>query len=206
MRSPLEWDIWLAEYDQAATEAETYRVAELSQLDVVTKDFLAAFDKVAPINGRFAVGMSRKEMMKCYREHMMIKYPLRSGKHKAAFVPDASYPTEGDATPQSTGRDTSRPESVQSNGIQGKPRNQHTAGKKHAKLKRPSDQELALTEGAKCPACGQRHSVRDCYYVNPDKAPQWWKPNETINELINFKCMHDVTFQGLLRGKSRARS
>ena len=49
MRSASQWDIWLAEYDQAATEAETYRVAELSQLNVITKDFLAAVNKVAPI-------------------------------------------------------------------------------------------------------------------------------------------------------------
>ena len=49
MRSVLQWDIWLAEYDQAATEAEIYQVAELSQLNVITKDFLAAVNKVAPI-------------------------------------------------------------------------------------------------------------------------------------------------------------
>ncbi|KAF2791770.1 hypothetical protein K505DRAFT_308848 [Melanomma pulvis-pyrius CBS 109.77] len=49
MRSASQWDTWLAEYDQAATEAETYRVAELSQLNVITKDFLAAVNKVAPI-------------------------------------------------------------------------------------------------------------------------------------------------------------
>ena len=49
MRSVLQWDIWLAEYDQAATEAEIYQVAELSQLNIITKDFLAAVNKVAPI-------------------------------------------------------------------------------------------------------------------------------------------------------------
>lgn len=213
MRSASQWDTWLAEYDQAATEAETYRVAELSQLNVITKDFLAAVNKVAPIwstnfqdNGRFAAGMSRKEMMKRFREHMMANHPLRSGKHKAAFVSDdASYLAEGGATTQSNGRDASYAESAPSNRNRGRPRNQRTAGK-NAKLKRPSDQEPATTEGAKCPACGQRHSIRDCYYVNPDQAPEWWKPNETISELIDFKRKNDATFQGLIRGQSRTRS
>lgn len=108
MRSASQWDIWLAEYDQAATEAETYRVAELSQLNVITKDFLAAVNKVAPIwstnfqdNGRFAAGMSRKEMMKRFREHMMVHHPLRLGKHKAFMANDALFLAEGGATSQS---------------------------------------------------------------------------------------------------------
>ncbi|PVH91567.1 hypothetical protein DM02DRAFT_606418 [Periconia macrospinosa] len=214
MRSASQWDIWLAEYDQAATEAETYRVAELSQLNVITKDFLAAVNKVAPIwstnfqdNGRFATGMShQKEMMKRFREHMMANHPLRSGKHKAAFVSDnASYLAEGGATIQSNGRDAPHAESAPSNRNRGRPRNQRAAGK-NAKLKRPSDQEPARPEGAKCPACGQRHNIRDCYYVYPDQAPEWWRPNETISELIDFKRRNDATFQGLIRGQSRIRS
>ncbi|KAG9380525.1 hypothetical protein A1F94_009420 [Pyrenophora tritici-repentis] len=37
MRSAAQWDTWLAEYDQAATHAETYNVPELSQLSTTTK-------------------------------------------------------------------------------------------------------------------------------------------------------------------------
>jgi hypothetical protein len=213
MRSASNWDTWLAEYDQAATEAETYRVAELSQLNVITKDFLTAVNKVAPIwstnfqdNGRFAAGMSRKEMMKRFREHMMTYHPLRSGRHKAAFVSDdASYLAEGGATTQSNDRDASHAESAPSKN-RGRPRNQRQTGKNNARNKRPSDHEPAVTGGAKCPACGQRHSIRDCYYVNQNKAPEWWKPNETISELIEFKRKNDATFQGLIRGQSRPRS
>jgi hypothetical protein len=53
---------------------------------------MVAVNKVAPIwsinfqdNGRLAAGMTRKEMMKRFWEHMMTNHPLRSGKHKAAF-------------------------------------------------------------------------------------------------------------------------
>ena len=213
MRNASNWDIWLAEYDQAATEAETYRVAEVTQINVITKDFLAAVNKVAPIwstnfqdNGRFAAGMTRKEMMKRFREHMMTNHPLRSGKHKAAFVADdASYLAEGGATTQGNDRDASHSESAPSKN-RDRPRNQRQNGKKDASSKRPSDYEPATAGGAKCPACGQRHGVKDCYYLHPDQAPEWWKPNETINELINFKRKNDTTFQGLLRGQSRLRS
>jgi hypothetical protein len=43
------WDDWLAEYDQAAIEAETYSVAEISQTTVITKDFMLAVQKAVPI-------------------------------------------------------------------------------------------------------------------------------------------------------------
>jgi hypothetical protein len=49
MRNPQQWDIWLAEYDEAAAEAETCQVAELLQINIVTKDFIDAVNKAAPI-------------------------------------------------------------------------------------------------------------------------------------------------------------
>lgn len=212
MRSATNWDTWLAEYDQAATEAETYRVAELTQINSITKDFLAAVNKVAPIwsinfqdNGRLAAGMSRKEMMKRFREHMMTNHPLRSGKHKATFVADeASYLAGGESN-QSYEGDAQHAESAPSKN-RGRPRNQRLNGRKTVASKRPSDHEPARAGGARCPACGQRHRVQDCYYMRPDQAPEWWKPNEAIMELIEFKRKHDATFQGILRGQSRVRS
>ena len=213
MRSVLQWDIWLAEYDQAATEAEIYQVAELSQLNMITKDFLAAVNKVAPIwstnfqdNGRFATSISRKEMMKRFREYIILNHPLRSGKNKAFMADDTSFLADGGATSQGNEGDAQHAESAPSNKNRGRPRNQRTAGRKTTTLKRPSDQEPATTRGAQCPACRQRHSIRDCYYVHPDKAPEWWKPNEIINELIGFKSEHNITFQGLLRSQSRTQS
>lgn len=212
MRSPHNWDTWLAEYDEAAAEAEAFRVADLLQINVITKDFIDAVNKVAPIwstnfqdNGRFAAGMNRKEMIQRFREHMMTNHPLRSGKHKAFVADDSSFLVEDGATTQSNDGDAYHAKGATPNN-RGRPRKERTAGRKTTTLKRPSDQEPTTTTGAKCPACGQRHAIRDCYYVNPDKAPEWWKPNETINELIQFKREKDATFQGLIRGQSRTRS
>ena len=136
----------------------------------------------------------------------MTNHPLRSGKHKAFVADDASFLAEDGTTTQSNDGDAYHADGATPKHNRGRPRKERTAGRKTTTLKRPSDQELATTTGAKCPACGQRHSIQDCYYVNPDKAPEWWKPNETINELIQFKREKDATFQGLIRGQSRTRS
>jgi hypothetical protein len=213
MRNPQQWDTWLAEYDEAAAEAETCQVAELLQINIVTKDFIDAVNKAAPIwstnfqdNGRFAVGMTRKEMILRFREHMMTNYPLRSGKHKAFIADDALFHAEDGESTQSKDGDAYQAKTGTSNSNRGRPRNQRGAGRKTTTLKRPSDQAPATAQGAKCPACFQRHGIRDCYYVNPDKAPEWWIPNEAINELVQFKREKDATFQGLIRGHSRSQS
>jgi hypothetical protein len=72
---------------------------------VITKDFIDAVNKVAPIwsinfqdNGRFAAGMDRKEMIQRFREHMMTNYPLRLGKHKVFVSDDASFLADGGAS------------------------------------------------------------------------------------------------------------
>ncbi|KAK7184237.1 hypothetical protein PSPO01_09614 [Paraphaeosphaeria sporulosa] len=71
MRSVNQWETWLIEYNQAAIEAETYRVAKVTQLNAITKDFLVAVNKVAPVwatafqdYGRYAAGITRKEIIK----------------------------------------------------------------------------------------------------------------------------------------------
>jgi hypothetical protein len=197
------WDTWLAEYDQAATEAETYLIVDVSHITAVVEDFLQAVQKAAPVwvvifhtkEGQ----VTRKEMMKQFREHMMTTHPLRF-KHKAAFVIDeASYLADGGATTQGNERDASIAETAPSR--RAKPRNQPGNNpRKRAQEDRPSQ------GGAKCPACEQRHSINDCWYINTEQAPEWWKANKHVESLVEIKKKHDATLIGALRGQSRARS
>ena len=71
MKQASTWDAWLAEYDHAATEAETEKVAEAQQINDMIRDFLAAVMKVAPTweisfqeVWRRDRSINRKEMMK----------------------------------------------------------------------------------------------------------------------------------------------
>src|SRR6478735_1675453 len=216
MRSVNQWETWLAEYDQAATEAETYRVAEVTQLNAITKDFLVAVNKVAPVwatafqdYGRYAAGMTRKEMMKRFREHMMANHLSMKGKHKAAFMtidrsgsdPYGSFLADSGETTQGNDRDASHAEHAPSN--KGRPSKRKRAQPHGAS--RPSHDEPSNTAGP-CPACEQGHAAKDCYYLHEDIAPAWWKPRPAISKLIELKRKHDSAFQGLIRGQSRSRT
>lgn len=213
MRSINLWETWLAEYDQAATEAETYLVAEVTQLDAVTKDFLAAINKVAPVwatafqdNGRYATGMTRKEMMKRFREHMMTNHSSTKGKQKAAFVttdvsggdPYGSFLADSGESTQGNDRDASHAEHAPSKGRPNLKRKRATT----QGTSRPSTDEPNTT----CPACTLGHALSDCYYIHPEQAPERWKPRPAISQLIELKRKHDSTFQGLMRGQSRSRT
>ncbi|KAG9375718.1 hypothetical protein A1F94_013667 [Pyrenophora tritici-repentis] len=48
-RSANNWDTWLAEYNQAVTEAETLKVPDTTQFRSVAVDFMSAVNKIAPI-------------------------------------------------------------------------------------------------------------------------------------------------------------
>ncbi|PVH92099.1 hypothetical protein DM02DRAFT_701515 [Periconia macrospinosa] len=104
MRQASNWDTWLAEYDNAATEAETEKVAEVHQVNDVKRDFLAAVMKVAPSwetsfqeVGRRDKSINRKEMMKRFREHMSHHHPKRQLNGAFADHPPDRYEATAEA-------------------------------------------------------------------------------------------------------------
>ena len=93
-RSVNSWDIWLAEYNQAATEAETLTVPDTTQFRSVAVDFMSSVNKIAPMwaatfqsNGIDQTGITRQIMMRRFREYMMLNHPITRGRsQKAAFA------------------------------------------------------------------------------------------------------------------------
>ncbi|KAL6159460.1 hypothetical protein ACJQWK_05875 [Exserohilum turcicum] len=124
-RSVNVWDLWLTEYSQAATEAEMLNVPEVSQINIITADFTSAVNKIAPIwaatfqaTGKDQPGLSRKDMMRRFREYMTLNHPVTRGRsQKAAFMmEESSYlasnhrstQPEGDAQQATMGNSQSR--------------------------------------------------------------------------------------------------
>jgi hypothetical protein len=205
MRTTANWEIWLSEYDQAATRAETLEVAEVMQTQALIDDFLGSVSKVASTwtagfqgPGYDKKAMNRKRMMKLFRDYMSLQYPPR-GKLKSAFAAgEASYTASGesDSNPQGDAfRGESRAPSNQHNQTRGNPRqNKRKQDGQHARSKHFPERNTARAEDI-CPACEQRHSIVDCYYVNTAKAPEWFKPNRGVTKLVQYKLEHDADLQ-----------
>lgn len=216
MRNTHNWDTWLVEYDQASSDATVHGVSEVKDIDNITKDFLQAVNKAAPMwaaafqnNGRFNPSMTRKEMMKRFREYMSLNHPLKPVYKKQAFfaeADDSSFLAEGGATTQDSQKDASAAmESAPSN-PRGRTRGGQRQGYQAASQSGKRIAEKGTSSGKKCPACDQVHDIKECWYINSNQAPEWWKPNTQVTQLVGYKRKHDPVLQGALRGMSRTKS
>lgn len=214
MRTPGQWATWLSEYDHAATEAESNHVAEILTLDSVKEDFMKAVLPTAPVwvatfqqNGKAVVTVTRKVMMKLFRDYMILQHPNK-GKQKGAFAAAGSSLADRGGATQTTDRDASLVDEAASSNPRGRPRNQRKDGLR-TKTKRSAsylDDVPAAAGGLKCPACEQRHNLQDCFYVFPDKQPEWFKPRPNMVALINNRMENDLELQDHLRALKRQKS
>jgi hypothetical protein len=175
------------------------------QTQALIDDFLGSVSRMASTwtagfqgPGYNKKAMNRKKMMKLFRDYMSLQYPPR-GKPKSAFaVGEASYAasSESDSNPQGDAfRGESRAPSNQHNQTWGNPRqNKRKQDGQHARSKHFPERNTARAEDI-CPACEQRHSIADCYYVNTAKAPEWFKPNRGVTKLVQYKLEHDADLQ-----------
>jgi len=201
MRAASQWEPWLTEYDQAATRAEALQVSKVRNIDDVTTDLLAAVSKVAPTwvttfagPGYDRTSNNRKKMMKLYRDHMNQFHPVK-GKQKSAFAAgEASY-LAGGATDQDTLRDASdvlnRAPSAQSQGNPGRSRQKRKYDGTQGTKSKQFPKRNPAAAGGDCPACGQRHNLSDCYYAYPEKAPEWFRPNRIVANLVEYNLNKD---------------
>jgi hypothetical protein len=203
MRAPASWETWLAEYDQATTRAEALQVPEVREYIYVEKDFLGAVAKVAPVwtttfagPGHDSLAMNRKKMMKLFRDHMSQSNPPK-GKQKSAFAAgEASYHAGGEPDPGTQRDASSVAEVAPSANTSGNPRRKrkHDGQRQQTKSKQPS-QGKTTAVGGLCPACRQRHKLSDCHYVFGEAAPDWFRPNRTVADIVQFRIETDESLQ-----------
>ena len=217
MRQATSWDTWLSEYDHAAKAAETEGVAEVQNINDVMRDFLRAIMKVAPTwevtfkeNGRREKNMTRKQMMKRFREHMSDHYPIKGRQQRGAFAAsESSFLAAGGASTQDTDRDASHVVENASSypaakGMRGRPRQKRSLGQ-GTTSKQSSTEDTAAAGGKDCPACEQRHALDNCYYVYPEKAHEGFFPRPGIAAMVRHRLQHNTDLQEKLRGGKRAR-
>jgi hypothetical protein len=155
--------------------------------------------------------MTRKEMMKRFREHMSEHHPVKGKYRGGIFVTgDASFLAAGGEFTSGTDRDASHaaedaPSNPTIRGGRGRPRQKQTLGQ-GARSKQSSTEDTVAAKGVKCPACEQCHRLEDCYYVYPGKAPQWFTPQAGVTAMVNYRLEHDTDVQEQLRGQKRART
>jgi hypothetical protein len=201
MRSPQNWDLWLNEYDQAATRAETLKIGDVIQSKLVVDDFLKAVSRIAPAwmatftgAGSDRTKMERRQMMKLFREHMSLAHPTR-GKSKSAFMTgEGAFATSGESDSYTPGDASSVQNRAPPSHPSQEPGKRRDPARGH-KSKQSQKRNAADAAGI-CPACEQRHDISNCYYVNPNlETPAWFKPNKNVTKLVQYKLRHEPYLQ-----------
>ncbi|KAG6035285.1 hypothetical protein E4U19_004943 [Claviceps sp. Clav32 group G5] len=207
MQNPQHWNAWLAEYNEAASLAKLHGVPEVLQIHALMKDFSSSVANIAPRwaatfldIGSFEPLMSRKEMVRRFREHMKVQYPLDLGKPRAgaSATADDGAATRGNKRNASSAADNAPP--VKRNKQRKAP--PHSSSQASSK-KRQRGREPA-NSGERCPACGERHGIKGCYYIHQELAPRWWKPKRSTQSLIELRSKNDTAFQALLREEGKS--
>ncbi|KAG6047814.1 hypothetical protein E4U39_008043, partial [Claviceps sp. Clav50 group G5] len=191
MRNVNNWEIWTADYERAAQDAEDCGVNDLKDLQSVMRDFMTAVRKVAlywntNFHGtqRFEQGMTRQKMVKSFRHHMNEECPepLKMGgrsRHSAFATAgdenDASYVADG-VDHRSPGR--KRDASSVSGSASAPPAKR---SKRATKYPSASAASAKNNSGQKCLAClSPRHRIEGCWYVVKGGVPESFIPREAI--------------------------
>lgn len=207
MQSPQHWNAWLAEYNEAASLAKLYGVPEVLQIHALMKDFASAVAHVAPTwaatfleTGRFEPLMSRKEMARRFREHMKVQCHLDSGKSRAgaSSTADDGAASRGNKRNASSATDNAPPAK------KNKRRNAPPNSSRQASSNKRQRGHKPANSGERCPACGERHGIKGCYYIHKELAPRWWKPKKSTQSLIELRSKNDTSFQTLLREEGKS--
>ncbi|KAG6193867.1 hypothetical protein E4U27_002341 [Claviceps purpurea] len=213
MRDPQDWDAWLTEYDEAAAEATLLGVASVSRIGDVINDFLDAVQWISEgwtasfMNcGMRDPLMTRQKMTNRFREYMSVTHPLPVRKHRtgattaAAAADEDSYSSDGSESARGGKRDASSDD----DSAPCAKRTKRVTGSASRTNHQESSNTRAQVGGAangrrRCPACIRGHDLKDCYYIHKDRAPRWWRPDESMAAFIEKRRKHDAAFEELLR-------
>ncbi|KAG6227167.1 hypothetical protein E4U26_001871 [Claviceps purpurea] len=205
MQNPQHWNTWLAEYNEAASLAKLHGVPDVLQIHALMKDFSSAVANVAPTwaatfleTGRFEPLMSRKEMVRRFREHMKVQCSLDSGKPRAGASAIADDGAAGNKRNVASATDNAPPAK------RNKQRNAPPSSSRQASSNKRQRGREPANAGERCPACGERHGIKGCYYIHKELAPRWWKPKRSTQSLIELRSKNDTAFQALLREEGKS--
>jgi len=215
---------WAALDLSDSTEAEMNNVAEVQSTHDVIKDFLVVIIKVAPTWATSFqeyrhqdTDINRKQMMKRFREYMALTHPIKGKQHKGAFAAAEPSLAAGGASTQGTDRDASHAAedapsiheqqtwTTNNQRGRGRPRQKRSFGQS-ATSKQSSTDDTAAVGGLKCPACEQRHSLKDCFYAFPEYTPEWFNPRPGFTAMVNYRIQNDSYLQEEMRKVKRLRS
>ena len=179
--------------------------------------------------------MSRRQMMKEFKMYMEAENPVKNKSHRGAFFTGDTSPAPSEhgvpiqgsrqdavyaADTPHQGEEGEDPETMVKKGKTLKPKSLgkirryqgHRVGEERQSLEAIPKQlkhgrhGVPVAAGGRCPACDQPHSLKDCFYAFPEKAPEGFNPRPWTAKMVQLALSSDADLQGMVRGLRNARS
>ena len=189
-KAPKDFDVWLNNWEQAISHAESKEVPEALSISSWFDDFLHAVDPLmgywttayrltkqsevdsGSLTYRTLANDFRKELR--HRKSTSSSGKTAKGSFGAAFGPKADS-AEGDA-PTHQGAEGS---SSTGHNIAG-----GRSNRRHKRATSENQEEVLENQGTRpiCPVCNLKHQLLKCYYAFPELAPEGFQPREHVQK------------------------
>jgi ferredoxin len=190
-----EWPTWLMMWEKAMLLAEEKSLPEVLTTPIWTKEFFAAMTPVAnhwvtsikiSYKAQIEQGLlTFRDLANDFREYMESNTQIVNQRNNSKVAKGVFGPTyAGQDTP-----DQSTPEDAQDRSAEvatSRRRNKGPLGKRGVQ-----DEEASSEDS--CVACGLPHPLSRCYYVFPEKAPNWFKGKQKLRALVDRELTENST-------------
>ena len=202
-----DWSNWLSNWEKAISLAQKKKVPEALSTTAWITDFLLA---VRPIAEHWTTSYritQKKQIEKGLITFREIANDFREEIGSMRFGQKGRVPTiaKGAFGPSFAGQDNPDQDATgdaQRNSVEvASGRRARPSGKRT----RLPDEDTSLS-GRSCVACGLPHPVTRCYYVFPEKAPQWFVENPELRSAVESLLKSDSALQEQVRQLRTKRS
>ena len=209
-KSPRKLEDWLQRWQNLMAKGIRHRVPETLETQIWTSDLLAT---ISPILGNWASNfrmMKKREIqggtinfrevaadildewtkVHTYRrpdKNIKAAFPALHGQEADPIEVDAeaSAPEDGD---------TNRQPQRRRGGTQAGRGRGKRGGRSESKRKR-QESNAEVESGKRCPACLLFHSLSQCYYAFPARAPNEWRPSFPLQELTKSRIKDNPSLE-----------
>jgi hypothetical protein len=205
LTKPKDWQSWLKNWEKAMILAQQKKVPEAMSSSSWTTDFFGA---VAPIAEQWMISyritkqeqieksiLSFRVLANDFREYMGMRFsPGRSPRvAKGAFGPTYA----GQDTPDQSASGDAQLNSAEVASAR---------RRRGPSRKRSAPEEEEDPSGRLCEACDQSHALAVCFYVFPERAPNWFKENPEIRALVDEQLKENPSLKEQIQRLKAKRS
>jgi len=204
-KAPRNFEAWVTEWESAVAEAKSVGVGETREAISWAPDLAKALGNIKPVwtenfttNNRLAIESNTISYVQVAGD---LRYNWKTNYQARGTVSKGAFPTFG-AGAQEDEQLEAQPEPSKS------PKASKKSKKEKAKRKRAetTGPNSNSSNGKNCRACFGPHNLSECYYAIDGKAPETWRPNQSLRRFVDERIDQDIALSEEIKRLTKAKA